>query len=86
MKRILQNNRLFISVFFPEREWLKARVHPCTTGMRLADFHYFLISNGPESLRGELSMEHALQLAKSVPAAVSDVDNDNLYPWVLLMF
>ena len=67
-------------VFFSERNWLVSRVQPSTKGMRLAEFHQYLISN---DLRGgRLTMPDALQLAKSVlPTAVTvrDVDGE-LYP------
>ena len=73
------------TVLFSEREWLHTRVCPCTNGMRLAEFHHYLASNGPYSIRARtFTMQDALQLAKSVLiSAVRDVDEmqyGNPYP------
>ena len=36
-------------IFFSEREWLAARVRPCTKGMRLVEFHRYLASSAVAS-------------------------------------
>jgi len=78
------------TVLFSEREWLDTRVRRCTKGMRLADFHCYLTSNGPNSIRGRtFTMHDSLQLAKSMlQSEVRDVDemqSENPYPFSVII-
>jgi len=73
-------------VLFSERKWLVTRVQPCSKGMRLAEFHQYLTSNGFRE--GRLTMLDSLQLVKLVlPTALHGVDEvhyGDLYPCVFV--